>query len=200
MVFTESHQGCWWTDSPSPEGSAGPRAVAGGFLTCLPPHLSGRTGKPPGSFWTVKHGQMAQEVQARHDHSSPSPASSLLMEVTLKAGHPHERPEGLLRVRSRASHQLLGPGSLHADDSPGDAAPQGAAPRENREASPSYAQGTQGSHPPTQGPCGVDSPEPAGGAGQADRQAGRAGPWAPLACSLGDTVWKNLQNQGFSNR
>lgn len=81
VVFTESHQGCWWTDSPSPEGSAGPRAVAGGFLTCFPPHLSGQTGKPPGSFWTVKHGQMAQEVQARHDHSSPSLASSLLMDA-----------------------------------------------------------------------------------------------------------------------
>lgn len=80
--------------------------------------MSGPIGKPPGSLWTLKHGQMAQQVPAGHDHSSASPASSLLMEaeVTL-AGHTHEKAEGLLRAHSRASQQLLGPGNLHADDS-----------------------------------------------------------------------------------
>lgn len=185
----------------------------GGAPPHLPPHLSGPTGKPPGSLWTLKDGLMAQEVPAGHDHSSPSPASSVLMEteVTL-AGHSHEKAESLLRAHSRASHQLLGPGNLHADDSR------------------SFAQGTPlpkvpphgrtGRHPPAvlRALWGQPLPHPGllrcrlpragrrgafaapGGAGWADRQAGRVRHWALLACSRGDTVWKNLQNQDFFNR
>ena len=66
-------------DSRSPKGCADPRAVGG--LPHASLHTSGPTGKPPGSLWTLKHGQMAQEVPAGHDHRSPSPASSLLMEA-----------------------------------------------------------------------------------------------------------------------
>lgn len=74
------------------------------------------------------------------------------------------------------------------------------APGENREASPSCAQGALGAATTHPGLLRGRLPRASRRGRRADCQAGRAGPWAPLACSCGHAIWKNLQNQDFSNQ
>ncbi|CAN0501506.1 unnamed protein product [Rangifer tarandus platyrhynchus] len=162
------------------QGLCRPQGCGEGAPPRLPPHLSGPTGKPPGSLWTLKHGQMAQEVPAGHDHSSPSPASSLLMEaeVTL-AGHTHEKAEGLLRAHSGPATSCWGLGTcmltIPAHLPRGLGCPRCLSVGEPGGIPPLCSGHSGGGHSPTQGSCGVDSPELAGGEPPL-HQAGQGGP------------------------